>query len=84
MCMHEQTVRHHRDQTARHLYLDAQDNDGWTALHHTSVHGNMDIAKLLLDAGIDTHITDTRGRTAADVARENGHVAFAQFVERSS
>ena len=43
------------------------DNQGWTPLHWAALQGH-DIIQLLLDAGSMTHMRDSKGRTALDIA----------------
>jgi len=49
-------------------YLQAQNNNGRTALHHVGEKGNNDIAQLLLFHGIDRNTTDNDDKTALDLA----------------
>lgn len=51
--------------------LDHRDNGGgFTALHMAAGYVRPGVAKLLLDLGADAEVTDDRGRTALDLARE--------------
>ena len=61
--------------------INFQDKNGWTALHHGSKNGHLEIAKILIGAGADARITDVCGRTAADVARAQGHLEIADYIE---
>jgi ankyrin repeat protein len=61
--------------------INLQDKNGWTALHHGSKNGHLEIAKILIGAGADARVTDAHGRTAADVAREQGHLEIAEYIE---
>uniref|UniRef100_A0A3P9J9J9 Ankyrin repeat and sterile alpha motif domain containing 1B n=1 Tax=Oryzias latipes TaxID=8090 RepID=A0A3P9J9J9_ORYLA len=42
-----------------------------SALHEAALFGKMDVVRLLLDSGIDTSLTDCRGRTALEILREH-------------
>ncbi|MCI47260.1 signal recognition particle 43 kDa protein chloroplastic-like, partial [Trifolium medium] len=51
--------------------LDHQDNSGGlSALHMAAGYVRPGVAKLLLELGADPEITDDRGKTALDLARE--------------
>lgn len=54
--------------------INAQDDNGRTALHLASAYGNLDIVKLLLQAGADPYIVSTWewGGTALDEAQRFG------------
>ncbi|XP_064388252.1 uncharacterized protein LOC135336416 isoform X2 [Halichondria panicea] len=56
-------------------------NYGSTPLHWACLHNNKDTAKLLLEHHCPTDIKDSSGQTAADVAREKGYSALADYVE---
>jgi ankyrin repeat protein len=49
--------------------LNARDNSGMTALHHAVCQGQQTVARLLIDAGADQEIKDSRGRTAQAAGR---------------
>ena len=44
--------------------VDLKDDDGRTALHRTSINGNLEIAELLTSSGADVNIRDDEGMTA--------------------
>ena len=51
---------------------------GWTPLHIAAVDGNLDIVKVLIDAGADLSRTDDSGWTAKEHAALRGHVDIAR------
>lgn len=55
--------------------------DGTTALMLAAQNGYDDVVRLLLTAGALPHLRNEDGQTAADLARENGHTALADFLE---
>ncbi len=52
--------------------LDVQDTDGNTPLHCAVMHSNLGSVKLLLDAGADESIKDSKGKTPLDLIGEPG------------
>ena len=75
-----------RDATAAALRdgadLDAQDNDGWTALHHACHAGDAGSVEELLRAGCAVDVEDDIGETAADVAEGGGHAALVVLLQQ--
>jgi len=57
---------------AKAIEVNAKSNTGWTALHWAACHGYLAIAKRLLEGGADPTLRDNQGKTAIDLARENG------------
>lgn len=57
--------------------VNAQDAEQRTALYRSAEDGNEEIAAFLVSSGADTSITDSRGLTASDVAKEHGYDALA-------
>ncbi|HVI42788.1 MAG TPA: ankyrin repeat domain-containing protein [Anaerovoracaceae bacterium] len=47
--------------------VNAQDNSGWTALHFAASRNDTEVARLLLEAGVDTTLKTTEGETAAEI-----------------
>ena len=43
--------------------MSAQEPNGWTALMFAAMHGNTEIAKMLIDAGADVNIKTKDGET---------------------
>ena len=61
----------------------ARVNDGrGTPLHEAARGGQARIAMILLLVGADRAARDRDGKTASDLARENGHVGIAELIER--
>ncbi|XP_064388594.1 death-associated protein kinase 1-like isoform X4 [Halichondria panicea] len=61
----------------------ATDNNGWTPLQKVCLHNRKATAKLLLEHHSPTDIWYSNGRrTAADMAKECGHCALADYVKR--
>lgn len=53
----------------------------WTLLHAAAFDGQAACARLLLKLGIDRAAVDAKGRTAAQLAVEKGHVELAAMLE---
>ena len=62
--------------------IDAQDEDGLTALMSATARGNLEAVKALIEAGADANIKDKKGRTAAYFARHSSKEIQAYFEER--
>ena len=51
--------------------VNARDEDGWTPLHEAAEwNANPDVITALIKAGADGSLTDSRGRTPFDLAKE--------------
>ncbi len=50
-----------------------------TCLHRAALHGNVDIARLLIEKGARLDLTMANGKTALDIAIERGHVELAAY-----
>uniref|UniRef100_A0A7S4MFC3 Fe2OG dioxygenase domain-containing protein n=1 Tax=Odontella aurita TaxID=265563 RepID=A0A7S4MFC3_9STRA len=50
--------------------LSLQDRNGWQAIHEAARAGNVDVAKFLLDHGVDVNARTITGHTALDIASE--------------
>ena len=55
--------------------------DGRTALHWACRHGHDRVARLLLDGGAETALTDLRGASAHDLAEMQGHAACVSLLD---
>ncbi|CAI8027551.1 Putative ankyrin repeat protein MM_0045 [Geodia barretti] len=64
------------------ISLDAQTDNGWSALFFAVDKGDVASAELLLRAGADPHLNDTNGLTVLDVAIANGHTAVYQLLRK--
>lgn len=53
---------------------------GTTALMNAAKAGQTETVQLLLEHGADTSLTDSKGKTAVDYARENGHGAIVDLL----
>jgi hypothetical protein len=62
--------------------INAQDDDGLTALMWAARYRNLEIAQILLDAGADGKIADDRGLTAAGWVPDGGHDEVRQLREQ--
>jgi ankyrin repeat protein len=52
----------------RGVDLNARDDEGQAPLHRAVATGNLKLAKQLINAGADVNLTDSRGRTALEIA----------------
>ena len=57
-----------------------EDRGGYTALLFAARHGDVESARLLLDAGADANDTAPTGTSALVVAAHGGHTALARFL----
>lgn len=65
--------------------LNAQDDHGWTCLHHASIYGHKAVVDLLLRQGASPHVRDHEQRTPLHLASIYGHTVVAMFLlERRS
>ena len=55
--------------------INAEDEDGGTALHIGTISGNKEVTQLLLDRGANVNAKDTDGRTALHYAGNNQEIA---------
>lgn len=62
--------------------VNARSGSGTTALHTAAFLGDMEVAELLLSRGADPRIASNDGKTPIDLARERGHAALAERLER--
>ncbi|XP_052777029.1 serine/threonine-protein phosphatase 6 regulatory ankyrin repeat subunit C-like isoform X2 [Mya arenaria] len=66
------------------LYIDDDDNDGNTPLHHAAASGNPNIVKLLSELyvkfGLDIDVRNNMGYTGLLVACRNGHFVSAHYL----
>jgi hypothetical protein len=54
---------------------------GLTALMWAAGYGKVETMRALIDAGARIDAKDDRGKTAGDIARENGHAAAAGVLD---
>lgn len=63
--------------------LDLQDEDGETALVKAVEQGDMKLVRLLIEDGADAGLKDRHGRTAHDIAQQEGHDAIASYLAKA-
>lgn len=56
------------------------DNYGWTPLIQAAWDGNVVVVRMLLEAGVDVGVVNTRGFTALDYARSRSHGAVERLL----
>src|SRR5215813_8116925 len=61
--------------------INAQNNNGMTALMEAILYNNVEVAKILIARGADVHLTNRHGSTAVTFARNR---KLFQFVEAAS
>jgi ankyrin repeat protein len=64
--------------------VNARQHGGWAPLHSAAANGDRDSVELLIARGADRKAANDAGVTAAAIARERGHAALADFLERRS
>lgn len=57
-----------------------QDENGVTALHRSCMYGRLEIARLLLDHGVELEAKDSKGWTALHYAANAGHLELTNFL----
>jgi ankyrin repeat protein len=62
------------------LNIDAQDNDGYTALHHSARYGSVKMVKYLVDHGACITKPTPFNHTALDLAKELNHTKVIEFL----
>ena len=60
----------------------AQDGDGWTALHLAASRGNVEVGKLLLTRGGRWYTRNNEGNTPLQVALEGDHSEITQLLSK--
>ena len=63
--------------------INAQDEDGKTALHHAAENGHSLTSKSILALGADLRILDNNGKTALELAQAGNHGQTAGEIERA-
>ena len=56
--------------------VNAVDDDKETPLLCTAVEGHVEVAKMLLQIGVDVNVANNEGRSSLDIAACNGRVAY--------
>lgn len=62
--------------------VNGRDGGGLTPLMLAAIHGQVDVCCALLDEGADPDLVDQMGRTARELATEQGHDSVAAFLAR--
>lgn len=78
---HQEAHQETRQLAALVSYVNHQDTEGRTALHHGAMRGHMEIVALLMENGADARITDKNGESAADLARGYGHYDVSELID---
>ncbi|QQR49148.1 ankyrin repeat domain-containing protein [bacterium] len=65
---------------SRLVNVNAQDRQGWTALHIAAANGYGECVFVLVQMGANRFLTTNKGDTAADLAEKKGHKKMAQFL----
>jgi len=60
--------------------IDAQDQNGWTALMWSVSHGDLKVIQLLLDGGANINVRDQKGSTALAEAAERGYIKIVKLL----
>jgi ankyrin repeat protein len=63
--------------------VNALDEDGMTALIDAAHSGHTDVVKELIRHGADPTLKNNENKTAADIARENGHDGLIKTLENA-
>lgn len=61
----------------------AENSEGFTALHFTALSGNAGIAAILIAKGASVTLTDKNGQSATTIAQKRGHREVADLLLRS-
>lgn len=63
------------------MFVDAQDEYGWTALHHAAHVNSPSVCEVLIDHGADRKVRDGNNRKAVHIARFKGHGDVVAVLE---
>ena len=58
-----------------------RDADGDTALHKAAAYNRLEIARLMLDAGASTQISNKQRQKARDIAQDNGYTDMVELID---
>jgi ankyrin repeat protein/Flp pilus assembly protein TadD len=67
-------------QLLRDQSVDGRNRDGETALHWAAMFGQIDSARVLIEAGADVGLKRNSGSTPLQAAVQNGHVAVVELL----
>ncbi len=76
---HTSTVQQLLRETA--VNVNARDEDGDTALHKVAAYDRLAVARLLLEAGASTQISNKKRERARDIAEERGYVEIVALID---
>ena len=62
--------------------VNARQQGGWAAIHAAAENGDRVMVDLLLQHRADPELANDEGKTAAEVARDKGHLEIATFLEK--
>lgn len=68
------------DKGANPNVVDSEEH--FSPLMHAAAEGNLDVVKILVEAGSDITLTDVDGDNAASFARQSGHLEVASLLEK--
>ena len=74
-----ETVRILLDKGAEPNVVDSDEH--FSPLMHAAAEGNLDVVKILLEAGSDATLKDIDGDNAASFAKQSGHIEVANYLE---
>ena len=63
--------------------VDSVDAKGRTALHYAAENGHLEIARTLIDQGVDSACLDYEDRSALDYAEDSGHLDLANLLHEA-
>jgi len=75
-----QLVQNMLDDVTVKVDVNAQGDEELTALHWAAIHGNTDVADVLLKRGASVHAQSSAGTTALHLAARDGHVWTASLL----
>ena len=64
--------------------VNARQHGGWVPLHAAAANGDREMVELLIARGADRAAVNDAGVSAAAIARERGHAALADSLDRRS
>jgi ankyrin repeat protein len=63
--------------------VNAETEDGWTALMDAAIEGNAETLEYLIDAGADVNTTQKDGNTALTWAAKKGHTGIVNILKQA-
>jgi ankyrin repeat protein len=73
-----------RELVAKGAALDARNADGDTPLTNAAAWGSTLVVKYLISRGADPNLRDGEGVSPAELARQQGHDAIAELIDKAS